>query len=154
MMHHIVCDWASIGILWRELSALYEPVAAASALSCLPCRFSTAITPSGSDNNRLAANLLEDLAYWEENLRGAPPLLELPADRPRPAVIPIGAQSDASKFRSNLTLALRDCCRQEGVSLFTVFAAAVNTLLYRYTGQEDILIGIPIADRDRPELQS
>ena len=53
-----------------------------------------------------------------------------------------------------MALALRDCSRQEKVSLFTIFAAALDTLLYRYTGQEDILVGIPLADRDRPELQS
>ena len=55
---------------------------------------------------------------------------------------------------STLTLALRDRSRREQVSLFTFFTAALNTLIYRYTRQEDILLGIPLADRDRPELQS
>ena len=94
------------------------------------------------------------LAYWEEKLRGAPRCssfrrigLDLPS-------CPTVAQSGASRSRKRLTQALRGCSRQEKVSLFTIFAAALNVLLYRYTGQDDILLGIPLADRDRPELQT
>ena len=98
--------------------------------------------------------LAKDLAYWEENLRGAPALLDLPTDKPRPRSISYRGARQRFRIPSRLALALRDCSRRERVSLFTLFTAALDTLLYRYTGQEDILVGIPLADRDRPELQS
>ena len=96
----------------------------------------------------------EDLVYWEEKLRGAPALLELPADRPvHPSVSYRGA---SKRFRIDpaLDAAVRESSRKEKTSLFTFFTAALNALLFRYTGSEDILLGIPLADRDRPELQS
>jgi non-ribosomal peptide synthetase component F len=99
-------------------------------------------------------NLAEDLSYWDENLRGAPPLLDLPTDKLRPHTISYRGARQRFRIPSKLGLALRNCSQREGVSLFTVFAAALSTLLYRYSGQEDILVGIPLADRDRPELQS
>jgi non-ribosomal peptide synthetase component F len=98
-------------------------------------------------------HLAKDLAYWEENLRGAPALLDLPTDKPRPSSISYRGARQRFRIASRSVLALRDCSRREGVSLFTFFAATLDTLLYRYTGQEDILLGIPLADRDRAELQ-
>ena len=99
--------------------------------------------------------LAKDLAFWKENLSGAPELLDLPTDRPRPftTMSYCGARR-RFQIQPTLTQPLRDCSRREKTSLFTFFTAALNTLLYRYTGQEDILLGIPLADRDRPELQS
>ncbi len=83
-----------------------------------------------------------------------PALLNLPTDRPRPPVFSYRGAKRRFKIPTTLVLALRDCSRREKVSLFTLFTAALDALLYRYTGQEDILLGIPLADRDRPELQS
>jgi non-ribosomal peptide synthetase component F len=96
----------------------------------------------------------EELAFWEENLRGAPELLELPTDRPRPPATTYRGARQRFRLETALAENLRGLSRKEQTSLFTVFAAAFNTLLYRYTGQDDILVGIPMADRDRPELQS
>ena len=96
----------------------------------------------------------EDLAFWEENLRGAPELLELPSDRPRPGVQSYRGARQRFRIDATLTEALRQCSRREKTSLFTVFAAALDTLLYRYTGSEDILLGIPLGERERQELQS
>jgi non-ribosomal peptide synthetase component F len=96
----------------------------------------------------------DDLAYWDENLRGAPELLGLPTDRPRPPAITYRGTRRRFRIGSTLVQALRDCCRREKFSLFTLFTAALDTLLYRYTGSEDILVGLPLPDRDRPELQS
>ena len=95
----------------------------------------------------------EELSFWKEKLRGAPTLLDLPTDRPRPSVFSYRGNKRQFHFDPALANDLRRLCRQEQTSLFTVFAAALNTLLHRYTGQDDILVGIPIADRDRPELQ-
>ena len=79
MMHHIICDWSSVGVIWRELSALYRAVAR-QALLCLPCPFSTAITQHGSNSNIGRGEVCGGPGYWEETLRGAPALLELPTD--------------------------------------------------------------------------
>ena len=80
-------------------------------------------------------------------------VLDLPTDRPRPSVVSYRGNKRQFRFDSALAKNLRQLCRQEQTGLFTLFAAGLNTLLFRYTGQDDILIGIPIADRDRPELQ-
>ena len=154
MMHHIVCDCSSVGILWRELGTLYEAFLRGqpSALPPLPIQYGDYATWQRQPLQQ--TRFEEDLSFWRENLRGAPPVLELPADRPRPSVMSHRGNKREFRFDSTLAEDLRQLCRQERTSLFTIFAAALNTLLYRYTGQDDILIGIPIADRDRPELQS
>ena len=96
----------------------------------------------------------EDLAFWEETLRGAPSLLELPADRPRPTRMSFQGGRLRWKLSRGLTEALYKTSRLEKTSLFTIFAAALDTLLYRYSGSDDISLGIPLADRDTPELQA
>jgi amino acid adenylation domain-containing protein len=154
MMHHIVCDWSSEGVLWRELASLYrsflhgEP----SALPPLPVQHGDY---AAWRRQQLAeTGFPEDLAYWTENLRAAPSLLEMPTDRPRPGALTYRGARKRFRLDPALSEALRNCSRQEKTSLFTVFSAALNVLLHRYTGSEDILVGIPVADRDRPELQS
>ena len=154
MMHHLICDWSSVGVFWRELSALYR-----AGCNDQPLKLPRLPIQHG-DYAVWHRQLLthgefdQDLAYWEQNLRGAPALLHLPTDRPRPAIFSYRGAKRRFQIPPALTLALRDCSRREGVSPFTVVTAATNTLLYRYCGQEDILLGIPLADRDRPELQS
>ena len=154
MMHHIICDRWSISVLWRELAALYQAFfcGKAAALPPLPIQHGDYAV---WQLQRLAEGRgAADLTYWENNLRDAPELLELPADRPRPRVQ--SYQGARKRFRLDraLTEGLRELSRQEKTTLFNIFAAALNTLLYRYTGSEDLVVGIPIADRDRDELQS
>ncbi|MFZ0887838.1 MAG: amino acid adenylation domain-containing protein [Candidatus Binataceae bacterium] len=154
MMHHIICDRWSMGVVWRELAALFEAFSCGKPLALPPLPIQHGDYAVWQQQRVAEADFAGDLAYWEDNLRGAPELLELPADRPRPRVQ--SYRGARRRFRLNATLAeaLRNCSRRGKTSLFTVFAAALNTLLYRYTGSEDILLGIPIADRDRQELQS
>jgi amino acid adenylation domain-containing protein len=154
MMHHIICDWASEGIIWRELSALYSSFLSGKPIM-LPALPVTHRDYAVWREQKLATTeFSEDLAYWEENLRGAPALLELPADRARPPIMSFQGKRLRRKLGRELTEALRKMGRQEKTSLFTIFAAALDTLLYRYSGCDDILLGIPLADRDRQELQS
>jgi acyl-CoA synthetase (AMP-forming)/AMP-acid ligase II len=153
MVHHLFCDRASFGILWRELAMLYgatlrrEP----SALAPLSIQYGDYAVWLRHPSQQ--ARVDEDLAFWRETLRDAPPLLEQPVDRPRPAVMSFRGNKKPFKCDSMLANDLRQLCRQQQTSLFTVFAAALNAIVHRYTGQEDILIGVPIADRERPELQ-
>jgi amino acid adenylation domain-containing protein len=153
MMHHIICDRLSVGVLWRELSILYNALlhGRPSPLPPLPIQYGDYAV--WQRQPRRQARFTEDLSFWKENLRGAPTVLDLPADRIRPAIMSYIGNKRRFQLDPDLTKDLRELCRQEQISLFNVFAAALNTLLYRYTGQDDILIGIPIADRDRPELQ-
>ena len=154
MMHHLVCDWTSEGVLWRELSSAYRAIARGEpvVLDALPIQYGDYAL--WQQQQTTEQNLAEDLAYWKENLSGAPELLELPTDRPRPPVQTYRGARKRFELNSSLSNALRERSRQEKMSLFTVFAAALNALLYRYTGSEDIVLGIPIADREQKELQS
>ncbi len=92
------------------------------------------------------------LAYWKQQLAGAPPLLSLPTDRPRPAEQNEHGSSQSFVVSQELTEALSFHSRQEGVTLFMTLLAAFNTLLYRYTGTEDIVVGSPIASRINSEI--
>ena len=154
MMHHIVCDWASIGNFWRDLSTFYRAGCHGQRLELPALPIQHGDYAAWQRELLTRGEFAQDLEYWKENLRGAPALLDLPTDRSRPAVFSYRGAKRRFRIPRELTLAVRDCSRKEGVSLFTVFTAAVDTLLYRYSGQEDILLGIPLADRDRPELQS
>jgi amino acid adenylation domain-containing protein len=153
MMHHVICDWSSWGIFWRELSALYRAGCNGQPLEmpALPIQHSDyavwrRVQLSGQD-------LRQDLAFWEENLRGAPALLGLPADKPRPRALTYRGAKKRLTVPSRLALLLQACSRGEKVSTFTLFTAALYALLHRYSGQEDILIGVPLNGRDRKELQ-
>jgi amino acid adenylation domain-containing protein len=154
MMHHMVCDWASEGVLWRELSAAYQNIRRGAPLSAsrLPIQYGDYAVWQQQRVDEAA--FAEDLDFWEENLRGAPQLLELPSDRPRPTVQSFRGARRRFRLGATLTEALRQCSRREKTSLFTVFAAALDTLLYRYSGSEDILLGIPLGERERDEMQS
>jgi amino acid adenylation domain-containing protein len=153
MMHHIITDGLSVGILWRELGTLYEAFLRGEPSPLPPLLLQYGDYATWQRQPIQQARFEEDLSFWRENLRGAPPVLELPADRPRPSVMSHRGNKREFRFDSTLAKELRQLCRQERTSLFNIFAAALNTLLHRYTGQDDILMGIPIGNRDRPELQ-
>jgi amino acid adenylation domain-containing protein len=154
MMHHLICDWSSEGVLWRELSALYQAFRRGEAPTLPPLPIQHGDYAAWQKGQAAEGGFAEDLGYWEEKLRGAPDLLELPTDRPRPAAMSYRGARKRYRIGSALARALRDCGRREQTSLFTLCTAALNALLYRYTGSEDILLGIPLADRDRPEVES
>src|SRR5205085_4418797 len=97
--------------------------------------------------------LSEQLAYWKKQLAGAPTVLALPTDRPRTS-IPVNRGSNCFfKLTESLTKALKALSRQEGMSLFMTLVAAFQTLLYRYSGQEDIMLGTAAADRSQSETE-
>jgi len=154
MMHHIMSDRSSFGIFWRELAALYRAFCRGESpvLPPLPIQYGDFAVWQQQRSTEPAS--AKDLSFWTEKLRGASQLLELPADRPRPLALSYRGAKLRFRLNPNLTKALRDSSQREKTSMFTLFAAALDTLLYRYTGQEDIVLGISIADRERPELQS
>ncbi|HUN63576.1 MAG TPA: amino acid adenylation domain-containing protein [Candidatus Sulfotelmatobacter sp.] len=154
MMHHIICDWASMGVFWRELSAVYRSFCRGELPSLPSLAIQQGDYAAWQVQHNQQTNFAEDLTYWEDNLCGAPHLLELPADRTRPATFSYRGAKQRFILNSKVTQALRKLGQQAQTTFFTIFAAALSVLFYRYTGREDILLGIPIADRDRKETQS
>jgi non-ribosomal peptide synthetase component F len=140
--------------VWRELALLYEAFADGKAPALPPLPIQHGDYAVWRLQRLAEAGAAKELTYWEDALRGAPELLELPADRLRP---PIQRHQGARmRFRLDRTLSegLRERGREEKTSLFNIFVAALYTLLYRYTGSEDVIVGIPIADREAEQLQS
>jgi amino acid adenylation domain-containing protein len=152
-MHHIVSDGWSEGVLGRELSALYTAFSAGlpSPLPELP------VQPADHavwQRAQLTGRRLDELiTYAKERLGGAPPALDLPTDRPRPASQTYAGATHPFTLPRELSAALGALSRREGVTLFMTLLAAFQVLLHRYTGQDDIVVGSPIAGRTRPEIE-
>jgi amino acid adenylation domain-containing protein len=152
-MHHIVCDGWSMGIFIRELSALYEAFSkgALSPLPELPIQYADFAhwQRQWLQGEVLAAHL----AYWRQQLAGAPPVLELPTDRPRSAVQTFRGATQFLALPKPLSQKLKVLSQRWGVTLFMTLLAAFQTLLYRYTGHSNICVGTPIANRNRSEIE-
>jgi amino acid adenylation domain-containing protein/non-ribosomal peptide synthase protein (TIGR01720 family) len=153
-MHHIVFDGWSFDVFFRELTALYTAfyTGKPAPLPALPLQYSDFTL---WQHSWLQGAMLEaQLTYWKEQLGGNLPPLELPTDRPRPPLQSFRGACQSLVLPQHLTEAIKALSRQEGVTLFMTLLAAFNTLLYRYTGQEDLLIGTPIAGRTRIETEA
>ena len=152
-LHHIISDGWSIGLLSDELTALYGAFAGGrpSPLPELPVQYADyAIW----QRERLSGSVLErQLAYWRRQLAGELPVLEFPADRPRPAVRSHRGAVHRAEFPETLTARLRALGTGEGATLYMTLMAAFKTLLFRYTGQEDSIVGTAIAGRTRLETE-
>jgi non-ribosomal peptide synthetase component F len=153
MMHHIVSDAWSIGVLMRELTVLYEAFCAGKP-SPLPELGIQYADFAYWERQWLQGEVLEaNVTYWKQQLAGVPPVLELPTDRPRPAFQTFRGSTQFFELSSNLTQRLKRLSQQQGVTLFMTLLAAFQTLMYRYTNQEDICVGSPIANRTRREIE-
>lgn len=153
MMHHLVCDWSSLGVIWRELSAFYAAHQRGESLTLPPLPIQYGDYSAWQQAQVAQHQHADDLAYWRERLRGAPEILDLPTDRPRPRQASYAGAVLRAPLPPAAGHAARQIGRRERTSPFVVFATALNALLCRYSGQPDVSMGIPIADRDRPELQ-
>ncbi|MEO8305989.1 MAG: amino acid adenylation domain-containing protein [Betaproteobacteria bacterium] len=152
--HHMVFDGASQEILWREMMTLYEDFSKGmpSSLPELPIQYADF---SSWQRRRVQGELFaSQLAYWRRTLEGAPPPTELPADRlPSSTRRPHGAKR-YRLFPKSLAQSLKDLRRREEVTLFRMLLAAFTTLLYRYTGQDDIVVLAPASGRVRLETET
>ncbi|PMB03027.1 non-ribosomal peptide synthetase, partial [Fischerella thermalis CCMEE 5273] len=152
-MHHIVSDGWSTSVLVHELATLYQAFCHGqpSPLPELPIQY---IDFAAWQKQWLTGEVLESqLAYWRQQLHGAPAVLELPTDHPRPAVQSFRGATHSFRLSPEQTLALKTLSQQEGSTLFMTLLAAFKTLLYRYTGNNDIVIGSPIANRNHREIE-
>ena len=161
-MHHIVSDGWSMGVLVREITALYGAVIAgvagvagvsgtASPLPGLPVQYADfAVWQRGW----LQGEVLDrQIAYWRERLAGAPVSLDLPADRPRPVVPTSRGRRLRAGFGPGLSRGLRELARRHEASLYMALLAGFQALLGRLSRQEDLSVGSPVANRQRPEVE-
>ncbi|HET6230448.1 MAG TPA: amino acid adenylation domain-containing protein [Longimicrobiaceae bacterium] len=153
-MHHILCDAWSIGVLMGEVNTLYEAFREGRE-SPLPEPAIQYADFAVWQREHLAGEGLErQLAFWKQHLAGAPPVLDLPYDRPRPAVQTYrGATVRADLSRATMD-ALTAFARRDGGTLFMVLLAAYKTVLGRWAGQENVVVGTPIAGRMDEETEA
>ncbi|MEG4215637.1 amino acid adenylation domain-containing protein [Microcoleus sp. Pol14C6] len=152
-LHHIIFDGWSIGVFLQELAALYEAFSIGKPSPLPELSIQYADFAIWQREWLAGEHLQTQINYWKKQLSGAPPLLELPTDRPRPPVQTYRGGKESFLIPKTLTEALKKLRRQENVTLFMMLLAAFKTLLYRYTGQADIPVGSPIANRNRAEIQ-
>jgi amino acid adenylation domain-containing protein len=152
-MHHIVSDGWSTGILIREMAALYVAFCAggSSPLPVLPIQYADF---AHWQRQWLQGEVLEtQIAYWKKQLAGAPALIDLPTDHPRPAMQTFRGAHQSLVLPKHLKDGFKALSRQEGVTLFMTLLAAFKVLLNRYTSQDDLIVGTPIANRNRQETE-
>ncbi|MDW8318895.1 MAG: amino acid adenylation domain-containing protein, partial [Anaerolineae bacterium] len=161
-LHHIVADGWSVGVIMQELVTLYDAAARGRSANLPPLPLEYAdfadwqrrwLTEAPADGQ--PSRLQRQLAYWKEQLAGVPPLLELPTDRPRPAVRSSRGAVHTFTVGRQTSRRLRELAQREQTTLFVVLLSAFQTLLYRYMGQAvtDICVGVPMANRGRPEME-
>ena len=153
-MHHIVSDGWSIGLFIQELSVLYQAFSQGKP-SPLPELSIQYADYAVWQRQRLSGEVLEtQLSYWKQQLAGVPGLLQLPSDRPRLSRQTYRGKTQNFSLSADLTQSLQALSRESGTTLFMTLLAAFATLLYRYSGQADIAIGSPIANRHHGDIES
>jgi amino acid adenylation domain-containing protein len=152
-LHHIVSDGWSMGVFTRELSVIYEALVTGQQheLPELPIQY--ADFAEWQREWLQGEVLLEQLRYWKESLAGAPAVLDLPTDRPRPVIQSFRGSHLKFSLSQRLSESVVALGRREGATLFMTLLTAFKILLLRYTSQEDIVVGTPIAGRNQIETE-
>jgi len=151
-LHHIVADGWSLGVLARELAALYGAFVRGQAPSLPPLPVQYADFAAWQREHLRGEHLAQELAHWRTVLDGAPAQLQLPTDRPRPARPSHRGTSHEFDFGPQLSERLRAFCREHQVTPFMTLAAALGALLARWCRQDDLCLGYPVANRQHPQL--
>ena len=157
-MHHIISDGWSMGVLIKELSSLYQGFlfGHGSVLPKLPIQYADFTIWQRQwlqGENQGFITIQNQINYWKQQLAAAPPLLELPTDRPRPSVQTFRGGCLSFQIDERLTASLKELSHKSATTLFMTLMAAYVTLLFRHSGQNDILVGTPIASRNYQELE-
>ncbi|HEY0098013.1 MAG TPA: MupA/Atu3671 family FMN-dependent luciferase-like monooxygenase, partial [Pyrinomonadaceae bacterium] len=151
-VHHIIADFWSLAVLIQELGALYEAEKSGvrAELPTLRLQYGDYVRWQGRMLSGSAGEA--SWRYWERQLAGELPVLNLPADRPRPPMQTFRGASQSFKLSEELTRKLKTLGVARGATLYMTLLAAFEVLLYRYSGQEEIIVGSPVAGRSRAEL--
>ncbi|MEH2003485.1 MAG: amino acid adenylation domain-containing protein [Nostoc sp.] len=153
-VHHIIFDQWSQGLFLQELATLYEAFlnGEPSPLPQLPIQY---VDFAHWQRQWLSGEVLANqLNYWKQHMAGIPPLLQIPSDRSRPLLQTFQGSTERFYLNSNLTSQIKTLSQQSGVTLFMTLLAAFATLMSRYSGQENVVLGSPIANRNRSEIKS
>jgi acyl transferase domain-containing protein len=152
-IHHIASDAWSLGVLVQELIALYSAFHAGLPSPLAPPPIQYADYAEWQRQLVVGPVLEEQLAYWRRQLGGRLPVLKVPGDYPRPAVQTMGGARLRFAVSAEVAAGLRELSQREGVTLFMTLLAAFKVLLYRLTGEADVLVGAAVAGRPRPETE-
>ncbi|WP_030613048.1 non-ribosomal peptide synthetase [Streptomyces sclerotialus] len=152
-MHHIVVDSWSLGVLFRELRTAYEAHLAGRACDLPELRVQYADFAAWQRSAATRERFAADLEHWVAALRDAPQIVTLPRDRPRPVVPTYKGAEHLFTVDGGTTAALRELAAAEHATLFMVLLAVLDALLARYTGEDDVVVGSPVAGRDLAELE-
>ncbi len=152
-MHHIVSDGWSVQVFIRELTFFYEGFCAGKKPGLPDLSWQYTNFSSWQRQWLQGKVLAEQLGYWKQKLAGIPPALELPLDRPRPPFKTFNGATVAFNVQEKLAQQVVQLGRREGTTLFMTLLSVFYVLLYRYTGQEDLVVGAPIANRNRREIE-
>jgi amino acid adenylation domain-containing protein len=150
-LHHSVTDGTSEGYLVRDLLAFYAGPEAVASLPALPVQYADF---AAWQRRRLEGELLaSEVEHWRSRLGGAPPLLDLPTDRPRPPVQSFRGATRGVRFPSALGAAVHELARHHDTTPFTVALAGYAALLARHAGQDEVVVGTPVEGRLRPQVE-
>jgi amino acid adenylation domain-containing protein len=152
-LHHIVADAWSVGIVIHEIATVYRAVVRGVASPLPSPRLQYGEYAAWQRHQRHGEALERGLAYWRRQLAGVPTTLALPTDHPRPAVQSFRGARHRAVWPAPITRAVKGLCQREGVTLFMTLLAGFQALLARYSAQDDIAVGSPIANRTRPETE-
>jgi len=153
-MHHIIFDGWSLEVLLREMISLYGDLAEGRPSQLAELILQYADFAAWQRGNLQGEMLEEDLDYWRQQLAGSFPLLPLPSSGSRPAVQTFRGAREARMIPARCQARLKALSQEAGVTLFMTLLAVFKTLLYRYTGETDIRVGTPIANRTHPDLEN
>jgi amino acid adenylation domain-containing protein len=153
VVHHIVCDGWSMGVLIRELAQFYRHFTVGTKLDLPQAPLQYSDFSQGQRERLDGEKLKQQLAYWKEQLHAAAPA-ELPTDRKRPPIAAFRGASQPFALPRNVSQTFKSLCAENGVFLFMGLLAILQLLIHRYTGEPDVIVGAPIAGRKRGKLQN
>jgi amino acid adenylation domain-containing protein len=153
-LHHIIADGWSINVIMREFTQFYEAFHQKKVISLPPLRIQYRDYAHWQNQLLESDSLAPHRDYWHKQLAGDIPVLNLPTDFPRPSLQTFNGNELAFALLAEPKNSLLAFCRQQNVSLFMILVAVIKVLLYRYTSQEDIIIGSPIAGRNNADLEN
>jgi amino acid adenylation domain-containing protein/non-ribosomal peptide synthase protein (TIGR01720 family) len=153
-LHHIIAEGWGMDVFAREWTALYAAYRSGAASALPPLSVQYADYAAWQRQWLGSAECERQIEYWKRTLGTEHPVLDLPSDRPRPALQSFRGDYHRFVLDAELSRRVREACVQHGVTLPMLMLAAFSAFIYRYTGQSDVRVGVPIAGRTRPELEA
>jgi amino acid adenylation domain-containing protein/non-ribosomal peptide synthase protein (TIGR01720 family) len=153
-MHHIICDGWSKAVLNEEFMVIYHACLSGSSNPLAPLSIQYRDFAAWQNKMIQTEGMAAHRGYWLDRFKGELPILQLPTDYPRPKVKVYNSLNEQIYINGNSVAALQAMSDREQVTPFTILLSAVNVLLSRYSGQEDIIVGMPVAGREMPELRN